>query len=339
MNIFKCIRDVTSREEPFHTQFLAAALTDSINGDRSLFDKVWALTAPKVWEIPERPIVKAEKDLNTEQKNYGRIDILVKDPLRGRVLGIEIKTTDSSAEEQQLCRYRKGIQKKFGCACEQVAIAYLTPFNRKRAGEFADQLRTVEIFDAFQNEFPSARHVSWLDIADIGWAAGGDVWEQHCSYVRSEISSHENLKARSERNRSFDQFFGENDADDFWKTMRNLGVQPSPDKGAVVDLANIRDVRKFVGAFERLIERSREFRGEQGRKADKFPDNLREPFQKSEFKVIHEGLFELARKFDYVWVQGGNNYGVRVAHKDHKASGVSLVTSLAPDQLTFGAAR
>ena len=102
--------------------------------------------------------------------------------------------------------------------------------------------------------------------------------------------------------------------------MKELAVQPSPDKGAVVDLAEIREVGGFVGAFETLIERSSEFRGEQGRKADKFPDSLRRPFQESEFGDIHEALFGLARKFDYVWVQGGKNYGLRVAHKDYKSS-------------------
>ena len=43
-------------------------------------------------------------------------------------------------------------------------------------------------------------------------------------------------------------------------------------------------------------------------------------------------LFELAQRFDHVWVEGQNDYGVRVTHRDFP-SGVSLVTSDGPGRL------
>ena len=53
MNIFETIEKATSRIERFHSQFLADALCESLEGDRSLFDQIWALVAPSDWESPE----------------------------------------------------------------------------------------------------------------------------------------------------------------------------------------------------------------------------------------------------------------------------------------------
>ena len=39
------------------------------------------------------------------------------------------------------------------------------------------------------------------------------------------------------------------------------------------------------------------------------------------------------KRFPNVWIKGEGNYGVRVAHKKHKTSGVSLVTSVGPGML------
>ena len=55
LNVFTTIHKATHRIEPFHSQFLADALDDSIRGDQSLFDAVWRLAAPSGWELPGRP--------------------------------------------------------------------------------------------------------------------------------------------------------------------------------------------------------------------------------------------------------------------------------------------
>ena len=48
MNIFETIERVSGTYEPYHSRFLADALEDSLGGDRSLFDAVWRLAAPRI---------------------------------------------------------------------------------------------------------------------------------------------------------------------------------------------------------------------------------------------------------------------------------------------------
>ena len=61
MNIFETISSTTTRIERIHSQFLADALTDSLKGDRSLFDGVWELVALPAWKVPNRAKVSAEE--------------------------------------------------------------------------------------------------------------------------------------------------------------------------------------------------------------------------------------------------------------------------------------
>ena len=192
MNIFETIEKTSNRIEPFHSQFLADALQASIGGDRSLFNAVWRLTTPEVWDTPEKAEIKAEEGV----PGQGRIDIAIRcDSPERRIVGIEVKTTDSSATEGQLEKYRNGLNEKF--PGYSVTIAYLTPFNRKWAADKADDLATVKEFDGFQANYPDARHISWLDIAAIPWN-GSYLWRQHQLYVYQRISSHKKLRLSGE---------------------------------------------------------------------------------------------------------------------------------------------
>lgn len=110
-------------------------------------------------------MVKAEQDIDLGG-TQGRVDIVImSDEPEKRVVGIEVKTVDASVKEGQLRAYLEGLCKEF--EEHKVQMAYLTPFNRKRAGDVADSIRNVREFDEFVRCFPCASHVSWLDIADI----------------------------------------------------------------------------------------------------------------------------------------------------------------------------
>ena len=337
VNIFESIGKVTSRIEPFHSQFLADALTDSLNGNRVLFDKFWRLAAPQGWEVPASAEIEAEKDLGTE---YGRIDVCIRDfsTRPALVLGVEVKTTDSSATKGQLCRYRQELAKTYSEQTHAIAVAYLTPFNEKRAGEFATQLPTVEEYKRFFCKYPDSRHVSWLDVAEIAWDYGNELWQQHRMFVLLEISSYEKLKSRSERDRSFNVFFGDTAADAFWDRLKALDIEPSPGAGARVPLSKIDDISAFVSAFEILINSEEGVPKGQNQpdKKDNFPN--RDRFIKSRFGNVHEALFELSCRFKFVWIQGEKNYGLRVAHSSHR-TGVSLLRSIDEDDLLVGEPR
>ena len=329
MNIFESIEGVTRRIEPFHSQFLADALKASINGDRSLFNAVWRLTAPGWGDPPANPKITAEEVV----PGQGRIDIAIKcDSPEPRIVGIEVKTTDSSATPGQLERYRNGLVS--GNVGYAVAIAYLTPFNRKRAQDKANDLATVKEFDDFQRKYPDSRHVSWLDIAAIPWN-GNELWRLHQLYVYQRISSHDKLRRSAARDRTLDNFFGGEAVDAFWEALDELGIEPKPDGGAVIELVEFDGAPDFadrlVQAFQILITNG-EGVSRNANRGEYFSTSLRHPFLESQYREIHAAIFNLERQHSHVWIQGTRNYGLRVGHTGY-SGGVSIVRSRDPGQL------
>ena len=218
VNIFETIGKVTSRTEPFHSQFFADELEESLGRDRSLFDAVWKLIAPPQWTTPDWPEISSE-----ERTENGRIDICIRDEDKQRVLGIEVKTDDDSVEYGQLKKYYDSFTVED--AAQSVAIAYLTPFNRDRAEE-ADTAaipKAVKEFEDFCECYPyaHARHVSWLDVADISWD-GNELWKQHQHYVRNTISSPTHLQVSTQRDRPLEEFFGEDATRKFWEALAGM---------------------------------------------------------------------------------------------------------------------
>ena len=330
LNVFKSIEQATRRPEPFFSQFLADALSVSLVGDRTLFDALWRLAAPEEWEPPHCARVKPEQHTG----EHRRIDICIfadDGPVR-RVLGLEIKTSSASAQPGQLEAYSNGLAKKFGAA--NVAIAYLTPFNRSRAGEAAHTLPTVRAFEAFANTVEHARHLSWLDVADIPWD-GGPSWRLFRTHIRSAIASDTKLNLTILRNRSFHDFFGEEAAVRFWEQLALIGVRPT-ETGAQLDLERLKvDPGMLVRALEILVDGAE---GAGPEKQDKFDCSLRERFLESTWRTVHEALFGMPRRFPNMWLEGKKDYALRVAHPRHR-SGVSLVTSKGPAMLETGRPR
>ena len=125
-----------------------------------------------------------------------------------------------------------------------------------------------------------------------------------------------------------DKFFGDDPAREFWDILNGIGFSKidATKHGLDVDLTSLELSRAYmlVSAVELLI------RNGEGviRKptTDNYPDEERERFLRSSTGMFHQALFELADRFDNVWVEGKQNYGIRVAHEG-PSSGVSLVTS------------
>ena len=319
LNVFDSIGRATNRREPFHSQFLADALRDSIEGERSLFDAVWCLAAPNAWEPPEKPEVHSE--LHT--RGGRRIDLCIVDDAtpKKRVLGVEVKTSSASTQSKQLEAYHYDLSVNYREA--DIAIAYLTPFNRKRAGSSAERFPEIRVFDKFAGQIPQARHISWLDIAEIEWD-GRDIWKQHQSYVVDVIAPKRDLETDGLRSQSFFEFFGTEAAGRFYQTLEELGIETNV-MGAGIDLTEFSaDANSMVQAFEILILDGKGLTSAE--KSDRFPDDLRRRFVESRHREFHEALFDLSRRFGKVWVEGVKDYAIRVAHERHEG-GVSLVRS------------
>ena len=331
LNVFNCIRAATRRTEPFHSRFLADALCSSASEDRSLFEAFWRLAAPEGWQPPDTPDVRSEHGTGEGR----RIDICILDHARARkrVLGIEVKTWSPSARPNQLQNYLRGLTERHEGA--EVAIAYLTPFNRRRAGKAADRIGPIREFEEFARTVKHARHVSWLEVAEIEWD-GRDIWKQHQWYVRYVIASPSKLVDDPLPYQSFHDFFGTEAAGRFWEALVEIGVHPS-ESGARIDLTNLEvDAEVLVRAFEILIQDGENVDCRQ--QSDQFEDALRERFMTSEHHEFHEAVFGLSRRFGGVWVSGKRDYAIRVGHKGYPG-GVSLVRSRGTSGLETGRPR
>lgn len=330
LNIFKCIRKATRRIEPFHSQFLADALKVSRNRDRSLFDEIRKLVAPSGWDVPDDPEIKSE---DRDAESGRRIDITIRDKSRSRVVGIEVKTSDSSAEADQLETYQQDLERNN--TGSDIAIAYLTPFNRECAGDKAGQLKAVQVFEVFEKSSgKNAKHLSWRDVAEIPWN-GNDLWKQHQQYLLKCVSSEKKLKVTTSRDRSLDVFFGADVVESFWYALANLGIRSS-DGGTTIDLEDIKgDPDSLAKAFKVLIDSENVSRG--AKRNDTFPLELREHFLKSSHGGFHKALFDLSDRYPYLKLRGKKNYALVVACK--KFRDVSLVTSKSPDRIEIGRRR
>ena len=335
MNIFETIqRAQPHRIEPFHSQFLADALEESRKGDCSLFEAVWNLAAPEGWEVPLRPKLSAEKKLEDGR----RIDVCIEshDPPK-RVLGIEVKTTDDSAEHGQLEQYLDDLKRKY--PDYDVRVSYLTPFNEQQLGDGTELIHAVRVFEKFREVCPDARHFTWGDVAKISWD-DNELWKQHQVYVLESMLPQEKHRMNSERNRDLAHFFGEKQPQLFWKALAAKDIYAG-NNGVVIELERFKEdlqafANYFTGVLEHLLKSDMVSRDAQ--KDDKFSAELRAPFLNSQYAEVHKALIGLSGRFPYVWIEGEGRYGVRVAHKEY-SSGVSLVTSLGYDRLVVGQRR
>ena len=339
LNIFCSINKTTKRQEPFHSQFLADVLRVSKDSNHTLFEKFWRIATPDDWDVPESCNVHNEYPLG----EHGKIDICIESGSENSqklFLGVEVKTSDSSARPNQLQSYYKGLKSKHPDG--EIAITFLTPFNRVRAGDAANRLTSIKEFDEFARKVESAKHISWLDVADIEWD-GRDIWRQHQEFVRCNISAQHILEetSRESLDRSLEDFFDHETAKEFWDVLEEIGYnkESGGDLGIDINLIDLEleQASLLIGGIERLISRGKV--DVNSAIEDDYPDSERDRFLASRAGVFHRALFDLAGKHPHVWVKGKQNYGVRIAHERHRSSGVSLATSKDTETLNIRHAR
>lgn len=321
MNIFKVIRQATSKIERIHSEFLAESLRSSHHGDRELFRKFWQLAVDldENWPVPTDVEIKTETVIEANQ----RVDITIFDLDSSRCLGIEVKTTEASTTDGQLEAYYCGLMSKdWGSEYREserpveVRMAYLTPFNRRH---FPDQsVHSRREFCAFNRKHAESIHLSWIDVATIPLQHPGDLWAQHQEFVLEEMCIPRSIELRN-----FDTFFGDGPTREFWDELLAAGSGIKVGKN---HLDEIIDIERLVKAFKILIESP--CSNSDATKQNKIPGDLKERFGSHPvYGSIHNALFALADKYSGVWLEGKSNYGLRVAVVG-VPTGVSLCTLL-----------
>ena len=307
MNIFQTIGRTTRRIEPFHSRFFADALRSSFEGDQDLFRGFWILAVdhPPEAPLPASLEIKAEEVVDT-----GRVDIVIYDREVAQRVGIEIKTTEASSTKGQLARYQADLETLKPKST--VRMVYLTPFNKAYSRDRA--ARSIAEFEAFSPLHLEARHLSWIQVANINWAGGGDLWSQHQEYVRDVICDD-----RPSNKRQLDDLLEAQPVAEFWKEL--AASAPGHD-GGQVEFSEIVDPERFINAFRILVESSEP--GDSRTRKNKLTPRLRTEYEGSRYGHIHAGLFALT-EVRWAWVDGKQRYGLRVPHAKHP-SGVSLCT-------------
>jgi len=324
VNIFERVQAARKSTEPVHSRLLAEWLRVSLRQERSLFESFWNISVQKDpdWAVPDNATV-VEEDVIDQM----RVDITIRDIEKKKCLGVEIKTREASTDHGQLQRYQTALEGNYPGF--EVRMAYLTPLTRKTSPDLADSLPSVKEFEAFSQDHPEAVHISWLDVVDLRWAFGGELWDQHSEYVREVIS-----RPPSGRIRQLEEFLGAEAVEDFWRAVISAGAA---DDDGTIELSEILDPAKLVDAFKILADsdlvRKDRHRG------DAFSDELKTKFIESEHGEVHRALFQLASDYSWAWIEGKNDYGLRVDYSAPQRNGVSICTSRGPDRLSVGRLR
>ena len=327
MNIFKIVRQTTSKVERIHSEYLGEALRTSHMNDRELFTKFWllAVDSDENWPVPTEAEITTETRINAGQ----RVDITIFDPISSRCLGVEVKTSEASTTDGQLMAYQIGLELKDWGELQKrpvVRMAYLTPFNQQHSTERSTHSRSE--FCSFAAHHPESVHISWLDIANIDLESPDTLWQQHQEYIRTEMCA-----PLSNELREFGSFFDSLSMGNFWNDLEAAGAGIT---GGATQFDAIEDIDQLISAMKHLIESPKAKPDLQ--RPDKISDDLKKRFSQSLHGPKHDALFTLAEEYNGVWLGGGkNSYGLRVAHQA-SPGGVSLCT-VSENELVIGQKR
>ena len=330
VNIFEIISNVTSRIEPFHSEFLTVALRE-ISMFRNGFLN---LVLPSESRNLLGKFLKSDKlEIISEDllSDNNRIDVVIKEPLSKNIIGIEVKTSDSSVSNNQLHDYHDKMIDKY--PEYNIHIVYLTPFNRLNLPEEValNQIHAISEFDNFHVENKNSIHVNWNEVVDLydkSNSMENSIFLNHYKYIKEEITNVVRLKKRIidiERNRGLVEFFGDSCVEDFYEKISSGNFSYTEDDQMIYfNIAeNINNVGSLLSAFTILMESER--LKKLSRKKNQVEEELLRVYEFGTNGAFFKQFFSIVNNYKYLWLQGKGRIGVRAAH-DLYSSGVSVFT-------------
>lgn len=341
-NVFEVIKNVTNRIEPFHSEFLATCLSvDKTFREDFLHAFLPETLSKQLIESSEESAldIRSEYRLGSDQF----IDVVIFDDTHKQIIGIEVKTTDTSVTFGQLLAYNNALKEDEERPNYSVYMIYLTPYNEKSIpdnilGDERKLMASEKEFKEFNDKSKDAIHINWKEVVDLYPTQGSNaaLYQQHKAYVNAVISNDAKLMVKLKamtRNRELAKFIGGDTVTDLETLMGEVNFSELESKytfSLVADkhnnYRNLKDLVDILCASEKLNQSPR------NAKANEVDAALMANYAQSEHKIFFEYLFEKVNKAPYLWLEGKGNLGLRAVHSDYPSSGVSLLT-ISPDAI------
>ena len=213
MNIFEVISSVTRRIEPFHSEFLSTSLRTNKKFRNQFLDLILPENLKNGFiDSSNNEILEIKSEDVFQDKK--RIDIIIKDKNSNQIIGIEVKTSESSITVNQLSSYLEGMKLKY--TDYNIYIVYLTPYNQENIPEkiSPDKVPSICEFLEFNNSYNQSIHINWGNVVKLYSTNNADnyLYGQHSQYIMDKIIDDSKLLNRIEsieRNRGFSEFIGD----------------------------------------------------------------------------------------------------------------------------------
>jgi hypothetical protein len=333
VNIFEIIEGVTSRIEPFHSVFLTEALRTNREFRKRFIELV--LPSDLILDFNQFPtenvlIIKSEESFEDQK----RIDVFIQDRISKLIIGIEVKTTDSSVSNNQLSDYSKGMCEKY--PDYQIIMVFLTPFNANNLPEDISPLKinAIQKFLEFKEKEPDilSVHINWRDIVNLYKDSIGlqnSLYSQHKDYICKKVINVSLLRTRIdniEQNRGLVQFFGTDTFEEFIEYLKDekLFFQEDDKKYLFPLEQNKENYEKLIESIQILIKSDQLIKKKS--KKNEVIDELLNEYENGNYGEFFITLFSILETFPFIWLKGKKRIGVRALHYSHKSSGVSIFT-------------
>jgi hypothetical protein len=330
-NIFEIIEKVTSRIEPFHSEFLV----NSFRNDRELLNKfIFHLINKGIDKLIQKFIDAEELIIKSEDsfEDYRRIDITIQEPISMTIIGIEVKTSDSSVSKNQLSFYYNNILQKY--PDHDVIIVFLTPFNHENIPKeiSPNLIRAIAGFVDFNKLIPNSIHINWKELVNLynnSQSNENSLYTAHKEYITSKVTNESLLMRRINslaRNRGLAEFLGETCMETFFDNLFNNNIiSHEDDKKIIFNIGeNINNYESLIDSFEILIDSEK--LQKTSKKQNKVQEYLTNQYEHGSNGDFFKQFFSFINNYSYLWLEGTGRIGVRASHTLHPSSGVSLFT-------------
>lgn len=330
MNAFEIIGNVTRRIEPFHSEFLTVALRDNLSFRNRFLNLILAEQNRDIIDnyLTSDKLEIRSEDILSENK---RIDVVFKELKSKHIIGIEVKTTDSSVCNNQLQDYYDKMVEKY--PGYSIFIVYLTPFNRLNLPEDVslNQIHAISEFDNFNVGNKNSIHINWDEVVDLyekSESVENNMFLNHYKYIKGTITDAARFKRRLidiERNRGLVEFFGDKCVEDFYEKLSSGNFFYTEDEQMIYFniTDNVRNIGSLLSAFVILMESVKLKKN--SRKKNQVEEELVKAYESGDNGEFFKQFFFVVNGYKYLWLQGKGKIGVRAAH-DLYSSGVSVFT-------------